>query len=283
MGVMVLHYGLGNIETLPPGPAGAQAEIGILAVEEETVVEAANVVQHTAAVERRRAAGHEDFFEHRKILGEAAVAALLARAVARHQHAGGIQAGLAEEADLGSAHAGVGAGIEGGDEGGEPTRMSHGIVVEGGDIGRRGSAPALVDGRAETGIVRILNHARARRGAIAAYQALAAIVDDHHFEIRHGLPGKRLHALEKPRIRGEGGDYHRYEEVRQFLILPCGGGGGGGGRQQGCLTVLRTRQTRGAYPAWQSLIQSPKFRQTAPEFETVPVLRRISSRLPKNG
>src|ERR1035438_6401224 len=104
------------------------------------------------SVERGGAAGHEDLFQHGKILGEAAVAALLAGAVAGHQHAGGIQAGLAEEADLGSAHAGVGPVVEGGDEGDEPTGMSYRIVVEGGDIGGRGSAPALVDGRAETGI-----------------------------------------------------------------------------------------------------------------------------------
>ena len=157
------------------------------------------------------------------------MAALLAAAVARHQHAGGIQAGLAEEAHLGSAHAGVGAGFQGGDQRRQPARMRHGIVVEGGDKGGSGGANPLVDGRAEACVARILNHARARPRAIPAYQAVAAIVDDHHFEIWPRLPGERLHALQKPRIRSEGGDYHRYEEVRQFLILPCGGGWGGGG------------------------------------------------------
>ena len=70
----------------------------------------------------------------------------------------------------------------------------------------------------------VFDHARTRRRAIPAYQAVAAVIDDHHFEIRPRLPGEGLHALQKPRIRSEGGDYHRYEEVRQFLILPRGTG-----------------------------------------------------------
>jgi hypothetical protein len=55
---------------------------------------------------------------------------------------------------------------------------------------------------------------------------VAAIIDNQHFKIGPRLPGEGLYALQKPRIRSEGGDYHRYEEVRQFLILPCGSGRG---------------------------------------------------------
>ena len=148
------------------------------------------------------------------------MAALLAAAVARHQHAGGIQPGFAKKTHLRSAHAGIGTGVHGADERRQPLRMGHRIVVERGHIrGSRGAKP-LVDCPTETGIARVLNHARARRRTVAAYQAAAAIIDDHHFEIWPRLPGEGLHALQKPRIRSESGDYHRYEEIRQFLILP---------------------------------------------------------------
>jgi hypothetical protein len=44
---------------------------------------------------------------------------------------------------------------------------------------------------------------------------LAAVIDDHDFQILPRLPQKGLHALQKPRVRREGGDDHRYEEIRQ--------------------------------------------------------------------
>ena len=90
------------------------------------------------------------------------MAALLAAAVARHQHAGGIQAGLAEEAHLRGAHAGVGPRFDGARPAREPARMGHRIVVQGGQIRRGGGAKPLVDGRAEAGVARIFDHARAR-------------------------------------------------------------------------------------------------------------------------
>src|SRR5690349_3678651 len=100
--------------------------------------------------------------------------------------------------------------------------MRHGIVVERGHVRRTGGAKPLIDRLTETGITRILDNARSGRHAVPPDQALAAIIDDHQFVIWPCLPVERLYALQKPRIRGQGGNYHRYEEVRQSLILPCG-------------------------------------------------------------
>ena len=124
MRVMVLHHGVGNVEALPSGPAGAQPQVGIFAIEEEAAVEGADGLQHGAPVERRRSAGKKRFLGDREILRRTAVAALFAGSVARHQHAGGIQAMLAEEAHLRGAHAGVGTPLDGVEQGVDPLRMA---------------------------------------------------------------------------------------------------------------------------------------------------------------
>src|ERR1043166_7118806 len=102
--IVMLDDGGGRIQALPAGPARAEAEVGVLAVEKEPVVEAAYLVEHGAAVERGAAAGHEHFFGDGKVFGQAAAAALFARAIAGDQHAGGIEPVFAEETDLGGAH-----------------------------------------------------------------------------------------------------------------------------------------------------------------------------------
>ena len=152
------------------------------------------------------------------------MAALLAGAVARHQHAGGIQAVLADTAALRGAHARIGPALQRAHQGIEPARVRHGIVVERGDIRRGGGFEALVDGRAETGVARVLDDPGARRGAVAADQARAAVIDHDDFEIAPGLPRERFHALPQPRIRGQSGDHDRYEQLPASPILAVGAG-----------------------------------------------------------
>jgi hypothetical protein len=220
---MVFDHGLRDVEALPAGPTGAEAEIGVFAIEEEIVIEAADVVEHGAAEEGGGAGGHEDFFEDGEIFGEAAVSTLFAAAIAGDEHAGGIEARFAKEAHLGGAHAHIRAGGEGGEEVGEPLGVGDGVVIKGGDVGGGGGADALVDGGSEARVGGVFDDARTGGGTVAAYQASATVIDDQHFEIEPRLPGEGLHALQKPRIRSQGGDHHRYEVVRQFLILPCSG------------------------------------------------------------
>ena len=130
---------------------------------------------------------------------------------------------LAEQAHLRGAHAGIGTRVRGRTSASSQLGMRHGVVIERGDDRASGGANALVDGRAEAGIASVFDDARTRApcrsGAPGPVPLLSTIITSRS---RLRLPGEGLHALQKPRIRSQGGDHHRYEEVRQFLILPCG-------------------------------------------------------------
>jgi hypothetical protein len=60
---------------------------------------------------------------------------------------------------------------------------------------------ALVNGDAVPGIGRVLDYARLGGYAVAARQALPAIVHDDHFKIPPGLPAEGFQALPESRIR----------------------------------------------------------------------------------
>jgi hypothetical protein len=72
------------------------------------LVEAPDLIQHRAAVERRRPARKEGLLGHRKIVGHTSMAALLAAAIAGHEHSGRVQTLLAEQSHLRGAHARIG-------------------------------------------------------------------------------------------------------------------------------------------------------------------------------
>src|SRR5690242_21888452 len=59
---MMPHYGVGRIPALPAGDAGAQSQLGIVAIGEEVLVEAADAVEHGFAVHSRRAVRPEHLF-----------------------------------------------------------------------------------------------------------------------------------------------------------------------------------------------------------------------------
>src|SRR5471030_2064855 len=181
--VMVLRHGFRNVEAFPTGPAGAQAQVGVFAVEKKILVKAAEFFEHGAAVERRRTAGQKRFFIHWEILGGPAEAALLAAAIAGDQHARGIQTRLAEQPNLRGAHAGIGAALQGAHQGIQPTGMSHGVVIQGSEIWSGRCAEALVDVGAEAVVALVLDDTRSAARLVAAHQALAAVVYDDHFEI----------------------------------------------------------------------------------------------------
>ena len=101
--------------------------------------------------------------------------------------------------------------------------MGLGVVIQGRHVGRRGSREPLVDGGAEAGVLPVLDDAHRARSApgdaVAPHQSLAAVVYDDHFEIAPCLPSERVQTSLEPRIRSQGGDHHRYEEIRQTSIL----------------------------------------------------------------
>jgi hypothetical protein len=126
---------------------------------------------------------------------------------------------LAEEAHLRSAHAGVGAALDGRQQSFDPLRMGSGIVVQGGDIGRLGGLESLIDGGAEPVIAMVLDDAHTRGNAVTAHQSLTAVVNDDHLKIPPCLAVEGLETLQQPRIRGQGGNHYRYQDVRQTPIL----------------------------------------------------------------
>jgi len=98
----------------------------------------------------------------------------------------------------------------------EPACVGHGIVVEGRQIGCGGRAEALVEWPLRNRPFRLFSMTRAFHPAAGApHQTLPAVVHDDHFKIAPCLLPERIHALLKPRIRSQGGDHHRYEEIRQ--------------------------------------------------------------------
>src|SRR5262245_57370912 len=144
----MLDHRIGNVETLPSGPAGAESEVGVLAVKKEASIESADLLEHAATVERRRTAREEGFFEHRIVFGRASAAALLTAAVAGDKHARRVETRFAEQPHLRSAHTGIRPSFERGDQRIEPVRIRHGVVVEGREIWGARHVEALVDGPA---------------------------------------------------------------------------------------------------------------------------------------
>ena len=213
---MVLHHCIRHVETAPARPSRAQTEIGVFTVEEEVFVERADLLQHGAPVEGRRAAGEENFFRHWKKMRRTAVAALLAAAIAADQHAGGIQRVFAVESDLRGAHARVRARFHGRDQSCQPARNGRRVVVECSQIAAVRLAQGLVNGGAEAYIARLLDYARIRgHRPVKAHCARAAVIYDNHLKIVLCLLLQCGDAFLKPRIGGQRGYHHGYEEFGQ--------------------------------------------------------------------
>ena len=77
----MLDHGVRRIEACPAGPAAAEAQVGVLAVEEELLVEQADPVEHLATVNGRASAGTENLFGRAEAFGRLEIAALLAGAI----------------------------------------------------------------------------------------------------------------------------------------------------------------------------------------------------------
>jgi hypothetical protein len=125
---------------------------------------------------------------------------------------------LSEQADLRRAHSGVGAALDGSEEGIDPSGMGDGVVIEDCQEGGGGFAPASIDGGSEAYIAGAFEDARAGSSALTD-EAFAAVIDDYHFKIAPRLLVEGLHAFQKPRIRSQCGDYHGYQNIGQLFIL----------------------------------------------------------------
>jgi len=147
------------------------------------------------------------------------MAALLAAAVAGYQHAGGIEAILAEQAHLGSAHTGVGMPAPSPPPALRASPVRHGVVIQ---VAIKGAAEARQPWftAAPKPALRGFSMTRAPGARPAPHQTFAAVIHDDHFKVAPCLPREGFDTIRKPRIRSQGGDHHRYEEIRQTSILP---------------------------------------------------------------
>ncbi len=77
----------------------------------------------------------------------------------------------------------------------------------------------LIDGRTKANVSIVLDCSMPRRECALSRPALAAIVNNDHFEIAAGLQPKRLQALAQTDIRIQRRYCNRYETTWQDLIL----------------------------------------------------------------
>src|SRR6185437_5826656 len=145
----------GNVEAFPALPACAQAEIRILTIQEERIVEAAGLFEQLATVDRGGATLQESFLAAGIGGSRLTVPTLFAAAIAAQKHGGRIEGVCIFQTDLRRAHADVAAGFNRLHKCREPSRMSDGVVIQRGEKLGRPFAEALIDGRSEARIALI--------------------------------------------------------------------------------------------------------------------------------
>lgn len=223
-GVAMVDDGGGDVAGGPAGPAGAEAKVGVFAVEEEVVVEAAGGGEHGGAIEGGGAGGEEDLFGGGELGGGGAVAALFAGAVGGDEHAGGVQ-GVREavKADLRGRGAGGGVLVEGVDEVGEAIGAGGGIVIDDGDEFGGVMAGSEVDGAAvtEVGAGVENGHAVARvgRGPVGFDLMRSAVIDDHYEEVPEGLELQATQTFPEREAGGESRNDDGDPRQRQTSIV----------------------------------------------------------------
>ncbi len=174
----------GNVGAFPSGPAGAQAEVGILAVQEKRFVEQADFLQHFSPVKGGGSAGEQGILHSGELHGRFEMAALLAGAIGGNQHPGRIEMSCVQT-HFGGEHSRSGTRFGGCDKPFEPARIGNRIVIERREIRSFGQVKPLVDGGSEAGVAGIRDDAHTR--AAGRGEAGAAVVDYDHFKLVKGL------------------------------------------------------------------------------------------------
>src|SRR5581483_6517738 len=210
------------VKTLPGRPSPAQAQVGVLTIQEKRIVEQADLVEHLAAVERRRTAGKQSILAQAVALHRLAMAPLLTAAIARDQHSRGIEQWLAGQSNLGCDHPDLRPFRHRGHQGMKPPWTGHGIVIQSGDKWCAGSPNCLIHRGPKADITVVMNDA----DPVAwSDQTARAVIDDDDFEIAPGLPRKRVQARLQRVIGGEGRHDYSYRRLLQARLYRRGGKG----------------------------------------------------------
>ncbi len=223
----MLHHRQRRIHALPSSPPRAQAEIRVLAIQEEMFVEVSNLLDHRPPVQRRRPARQQHLFFHRKILRRFPVPTLLAAAVARQKHAGRIQPVFAVKPHLRRAHPRVRPVVERANQRLQPPWVRHRVVVQRGQIPRARCQQPLVDRRPEPHVAAVFDDADLRRRRLAPrhvlepHQAAPAVIHHDHVKVAPRLFRERFQAFQQSSIGSQRGDNYGRDQFRQRTILPA--------------------------------------------------------------
>src|SRR5437016_12350330 len=90
----MLHNRVRHIDAFPSRPAGAQPQVGVLAIEEKGFIEEPDFIEHLALVHGGASARQESVFSASEVLGRLQVPALFTAAVAADEHARRIESAV---------------------------------------------------------------------------------------------------------------------------------------------------------------------------------------------
>jgi hypothetical protein len=200
----------GEVETAKAGHQHPQAEVGVLAVEEVVLVEAARPFCRLAAVDRGGRGRDRDL-----ALGLVLPRVALVEPVRREAPAGvvvladlldHVAVGVTE--DLARDKADPGIAVEDADERLEPARIELDVVVDEGDVLARARGDAGVDGRREAGVVLVRDDPHVGPVALDVGDRFVArgVVDDDDVEVAEALLLERgEHQIENDEAVARGG------------------------------------------------------------------------------
>ena len=213
----MFHHRPRHIAAAPAGPLRAQAQIGVLAVQEETFVEQPDLFEHRAPVQRRGAARQESLVRVCQMRSETACLLDPSEAINMPAESSfSVPASRTSEANIPMRwpmrmRFGVRQQFL------QPARIGDGVVIERRQVRSTGRAKSLVHGGAEAHVAIVRDHANTRAGSLHAPGS--AVVDHHHLELVHSLrfqrPQARLQHLAGGQCR------HGYGNLRgrQEMIL----------------------------------------------------------------
>ena len=207
----VVALGRGAEDVFVACVVGPPAEVYVLEVGEEVLIEDADLVEDALAVEGRAAAGREDALLSGVPAGPASVAGLAGKAHPCDIVAGVVGQLPVEVADhkaLDGENFGVALG--GAEQLGQPLRLGKGVVIkEDHELALR-PGDALVDRMGEAGVLAVFNEGEVGPGAVTAGlgQALVGGAVVHHDELKIllGLGVDGLNGILEPALAVDVGD-----------------------------------------------------------------------------
>jgi len=214
----VTHDGSHRLHRCPAEQAKPIAEIDILAIAEQTLVEAAKLAKRLGAIERGGCTRREALTFVRIERKRSAVKRAVRNAKARHLIAGAVQERRPPVFDLGGTKSvGPRPSRRSGEKLGQPSRFRKGVGIEEGDEGRIEFRGGSIVARGEAEVLQRLNDPRPGRQLLLAWTFVrcgSIIKDDEppaFLCLR--LQGCALPRQVTPRIIGD----HNYAHERGFV------------------------------------------------------------------